>query len=44
MAFGHNKSDRYVHLNGDGAIGDTDIVIKVCMYINKYISNKFANI
>jgi hypothetical protein len=43
--FGHSKSNCYVHLNGDGAIGETDILIKVCIYINKYINKlrRFLN-
>jgi hypothetical protein len=40
VVFGHSKSNCYVHLNCDGAIDETDIVIKVCIYINKYITNK----
>ena len=42
MVFGHDKNNCYVHLNVDGAIGETDILIKVCIYVNKYITNKFC--
>ena len=41
MVFGHSKSTCYV-LNGDGAIGETDILVNVGIYTNKYITNKLC--
>jgi len=35
MVFGHGKNTCYVHRNGDGAISETDVLIKVCIYVNK---------
>jgi hypothetical protein len=40
MVFGHRRSNCYVNFNGDEAIGETGILIKVCIYINKFLTNK----
>jgi hypothetical protein len=37
---GHGKSNSYVHHDSDRASGGTAIIIKACIYINKFITNK----